>query len=77
MYAGYYRGSDVGLYCVKDKEKMIVKTVFSVADDRAKGKDYKAFVAAPGKKVLLTSDRGMNGFYNGIEYKNIISFLLQ
>ena len=56
---------------------MIVKTVFSVADDRAKGKDYKAFVAAPGKKVLLTSDRGMNGFYNGIEYKNIISFLLQ
>ncbi|WII09348.1 AAA family ATPase [Methanomassiliicoccales archaeon LGM-DZ1] len=77
VYAGYYRGSDVGLYCVKDKEKMIVKTVFSVADDRAKGKDYKAFVAAPGKKVLLTSDRGMNGFYNGIEYKNIISFLLQ
>ena len=54
-----------------------MKSVLALSDERAKGKEFKAFASVPGKKYLLTTDRGMNGFYDNIEYKNIISFLLE
>ncbi|MGI6009486.1 MAG: ATP-binding protein [Methanomethylophilus sp.] len=77
VYDGFYRGSDIGFYCLRGNEKLVVKSVLSVSDERAKGKEFKTFASCPGKKLLLTTDRGMNGMYNGVEYKNVISFLLE
>lgn len=77
VYAGFYRGNDIGFMAVRGNETIFVKTVLSLSDDRAKGKEFKTFASVPGKKYLLTTDRGMNGFYDNIEYKNIISFLLE
>lgn len=77
VYAGFYRGNDIGFMAVRGNETIFVKSVLSLSDDRAKGKEFKAFASVPGKKYLLTTDRGMNGFYDNIEYKNIISFLLE
>ncbi len=77
VYAGFYRGIDVGFMAVKGGETVFVKSVMALSDEKAKGRDFKAFASVPGKKYMLTTDRGMNGFYNGIEYKNIISFLLE
>ncbi len=77
VYAGFYRGIDVGFMAVRDGETIFVKSVMALSDEKAKGRDFKAFSSIPGKKYMLTTDRGMNGFYDGIEYKNIISFLLE
>ena len=62
---------------IRGGETIFVKSVLALSDERAKGKEFKACASVPGKKYLLTTDRGMNGFYDNIEYKNIISFLLE
>ncbi|WP_400218582.1 ATP-binding protein [Methanomethylophilus alvi] len=77
VYAGFYRGNDIGFMAIRGGETIFVKSVLALSDERAKGKEFKAFASVPGKKYLLTTDRGMNGFYDNIEYKNIISFLLE
>lgn len=76
VYAGFLRGVDVGLLAVKGEEKVYIKVILGLGDNKTNTREFKAFSSVPGRKIVLTTDRGVEGTFKNVEYRNVLSFLL-